>query len=110
MKFDNCVGYIPLKEPIKFDGFEAIGYFPYCAASIRVQVMSDNTCPPRSLFSEIENKLRVNHIQDNKFVVIFEDSTNFATEDFAIYFKDLYCKVGNWDSVKQYNGDELKKN
>jgi hypothetical protein len=98
--------FITLKEPIQFKGFKAIGYFPYEKAQLDY-----NECAavPRSVFTEVEVVLSRTIYMDNKTVFVFEDETNFGTEDFCIQFKDSYCKVGKLDHVRGYAGRELTK-
>lgn len=105
--FNVYTEYIPFAIPVNFDNkFEAIGYFPYERATINYFHVTDNVCPPRTLFKHIEDKLP---IKDNKFVVIFRDLVNFGTDDFAIAFKDCYCKMGSWKQVQGYAGRILPK-
>ncbi len=100
--FQKFEDFIQLPKPINFDGYEVIGYFPYSLASIKADVPK----VPRKLFEELENKLR--GIIDNKVVVIFRDTVNFGTDDFAIQFHDLGCRVGKLEDVVGYGGRELK--
>lgn len=104
MDFKKYWDYIPLEEPIPFKGFEAIGYFPYEKA----QLHHDCVRSSRNVFSEIETILSRRNIMDNKIVVIFRDLTRFNTDDFAIQFKDAYCKMGRLDQVMGYACRELK--
>lgn len=94
--------YHKLEEPIKFDGYEVVGFFPYSIASI------SNKMPkvPRKLFKELETKLR--SIMDNKVVIICRDLERFGTEDFAIQFHDAGCRIGKLEDVTGYGGRELK--
>ena len=89
--------YIPFDNPIKFDGFEAIGYFPYESARIRGYKV------PRSVYSIFEREV----IKDNKVVVIFNDTTRFGTHDFAIFFHDLGAIIGQYEDITDYDGNEL---
>lgn len=98
--------FITLKEPIQFKGFKAIGYFPYQKAQLDYE---ECAAVPRNVFSEIEAVLSRTLWMDNKTVFIFEDETNFGTEDFCIQFKDAYCKVGKLDHVMGYARRELTK-
>ena len=97
--------FILLEEPIEFKGYRAIGYFPYEKAQLEYK-----TCAavPRNVFSEIETVLSRNRYMDNKVVFVFEDTTNFATDDFAIQFKDAYCKMGRLEHIMGYAARELK--
>ena len=83
------------EEEIVFNGFTAVGYIPYDKAMIRNGV--DGARPARNLFRHIENQLTVS---DNKWVVFFRDTTNFGTNDFAIFFKDMWSVVGAWEDVE----------
>lgn len=103
--FKQYQGYIPFNEPKEFKDYRAIGYFPYERASISVNL--DDVRPPRSLFAELEAALDIN---DNKYVVIFQDKQNFDTTSFAIFFKDCKAKIGQWEDVKRYGGGELDPN
>jgi len=96
--------FVTLEEPIEFKGFRAIGYFPYETAQLKY-----NECAavPRNVFSEIENVLSRTRYMDNKVVFVFEDTTNFATDDFAIQFKDAYCKMGRLEHIMGYAAREL---
>lgn len=96
--------FIPLEEPIEFKGFRAIGYFPYEVASL-----SYNECAavPRNVFAEIENVLARTRYMDNKVVFVFEDLVNFGTDDFAIQFKDAYCKMGRLEHIIGYGAKKL---
>lgn len=78
-------------------GFIVIGYFPYHCKAIRKNVRM-----PRHIFKELEYILGMNHINDNKFVIVCKDTEKFATEDFAINFKDFYAVVGRWDEIEDY--------
>jgi hypothetical protein len=97
--------FILFEEPILFKGFQAIGCFPYEKAQLNY-----NECAavPRSVFSEIETILSRTRYMDNKIVVVFEDDTNFGTDDFAIQFKDAHCKMGKLSQIIGYAGRELK--
>lgn len=96
--FEHYQEYIKLETPIDFGKFEAVGWFPY----ERAQISNTNVCVPSSVFSEIRSILYNNGINDNKFVVIFKDKKRFGTEDFAIMWKDSYCKMGGLQSVVGY--------
>lgn len=104
--FTKYAGYIQLDVPINFGQFEAIGWFPYERAQI--SNFREVATPPRELFLFIEDALNRNGISDNKYVVIFRDKVNFGTDDFAIQFKDCYCKIGSLDSVVGYACRELE--
>lgn len=95
--------YISFKIPIEFEGFRAIGYFPYHTASILSEVR-----PAIRLFKGIEETLRKNAIMDNKYVVLFEDKEYFGTTNFAINFKDCTAKLGSWEDIVQYGGKPLE--
>lgn len=90
--------FIPFKEEIVFNGYKAIGYFPYETARVRGIKVS------RHLYSHVEQST----VHDNKTVVVFKDTTNFGTHDFAIFFHDLGAIIGGWGDVQDYNGLELK--
>ena len=92
--------YYNFDEPIEFNDFTAIGYFPYECAGIY-----NNVKIPRDIYSKIENLIPV---KDNKMVVIFQDNVNFGTENFAIFFKDYYASVGYWEDVTGYGGRKLE--
>ena len=100
-EFKNIVDFIQLEEPIKFDGYEAVGFFPYSIASISPKVPK----VPRKLFQKLEDSL--GKIMDNKIVVIFRDLENFGTDDFAIQFHDCGCRVGKLEDVVRYGGGQL---
>lgn len=95
------------KKPVFFDGYMAIGYFPYERA--RVRVPWDGVRPSRELFAHVENAIQhsPNAWMDNKCVILFEDLTGCGTTDFAIFFHDLSCVINTWDEVYAYNGKEL---
>lgn len=98
--FNVYTEYIPFATPVNFDDkFEAIGYFPYERATIQYHNVSENVCVPRDVFKHIYQALPIN---DNKFVVIFRDLVGFGTDNFAIAFKDAYCKMGSWEQVQGY--------
>lgn len=96
--------FITLEEPIEFKGFRAIGYFPYEKAQLDV---NECVAVPRCVFSEIENVLSRTGYMDNKVVFVFEDTTNFGTDEFAIQFKDAYCKIGALNQIVGYAGKNL---
>ena len=100
----NHKNFVRYEEPIIFDGFNAIGYFPYEKARVSIASVLDNCWIPRSVFADIEFKITTNPFGrfDNKIVVLFEDKTNWGTNDFAIMFHDLSCIVGKWSQVKDY--------
>lgn len=81
------------EEEVVFNGFTAVGYIPYGKAIIR---NGNDARPARNLFRHIENRLPVS---DNKWVVFFRDTTNFGTNDFAIFFSDMWSIVGTWEDV-----------
>lgn len=97
--------FVVLEEPIEFKGYKAIGYFPYEKAQLNYQ---ECAAVPRNLFSETETILSRSRYMDNKVVFVFEDTVNFGTDDFAIQFKDAYCKVGKLNQIIGYAGRELK--
>jgi len=106
--FDKCENFIAKEVDLEDHGCKVIGYFPYSTA----KVGQANSCVsiPRSVIHELEHTLQQKHIlNDNKVVVIFQDTTNFGTENFAIQFKDLFAKIGSWDDVLDYDGYELKE-
>lgn len=100
--------FVLYEKPVQFDGFEAIGYFPYERARVRCPI--DGVRPPRSLFEDIEACIQFHPDGriDNKCVVLFRDLTNFGTShQFAIFFHDLIAVLGTWDDVFSYDGKEL---
>lgn len=100
--------FLEYKEPVVFDGYEAIGYFPYETA--RLVTSFESYCPvPRSIFAHIEEAIRISPsaFMGNKVVIVFRDTTNFGTSDFVISFHDLSCRVGKWDHVVKYDGRPL---
>jgi len=97
--------FILLEQPIEFLGFKAIGYFPYETAQLNYQ---ECVAVPRNVFSEIEKVLGRSKYMDNKVVFVFEDTIHFGTSDFAIQFKDAYCKMGSLNNIEGYAGKELK--
>lgn len=101
-KLKSLIDFVLLDQPIQFRGFKAIGYFPYEKAQLDISCVP----VPRNLFEELEFELK--SIMDNKIVVVFEDKTNFGTEDFAIQFKDAYCKMGALDNIVGYALRDLK--
>jgi hypothetical protein len=96
--------FIKFEEPILFLGFNAIGYFPYEVAQMKYK---ECVAVPRSVFSEIEKLLSRTHYMDNKIVVVFEDTTRFGSQNFAIQFKDGFCKMGSLDQIMGYAATEL---
>lgn len=104
MRFDTIKSYNAF-EPIDFGEFEAIGWFHY-----EVATLDPKHCVPvpRALFNHVETVLQRKGVMDNKVVVIFRDKMNFGTDDFAIQFKDCYCKMGRWSDVIGYGGNDLK--
>jgi hypothetical protein len=101
----QLVDYVALEEPIEFKGFRAIGYFPYEKAQLNYEACA---AVPRNVFSEIETVLARTRYMDNKVVFVFEDTTCFNTDDFAIQFKDAYCKMGRLEHIMGYAARELK--
>lgn len=95
--------FIPLEEVIDFKGFKCIGYFPYEKA----QLVNDCVSVSRNIFSEVELVLSRTNYMDNKTVFIFQDTTNWETKDFAIQFKDSFCKMGRINQIIGYAGQEL---
>jgi len=91
--------YVSLEEPVEFKGFKAVGYFPYEKAQL-----SNTECVAvsRNVFSEIENVLARTRYMDNKVVFVFEDTNRFGTDNFAIQFKDGFCKMGNLEQIMGY--------
>jgi len=82
-------------NPINFLDFEAIGYYPY-----GVTRLPDLVAVPKSLLNDILYILKLNDIDvENKSVVVFKDKVNFGTENFCIYFKDAYCKIGKLEEI-----------
>lgn len=96
--------FIPLEEVIDFKGFKCIGYFPYEKAQLPMECVA----VPRNVFSEIELILSRTRYMDNKTVFIFQDTVRFGTEDFAIQFKDSFCKMGSIKQITGYAGQELQ--
>lgn len=92
--------FIKFEEPINFSGFNAIGYFPYETAQMKY---GECVRVPRSVFSEIEKLLSKSGYRDNKMVVVFEDTTDMGTQNFAIHFKDGFCKMGSLDQIIPYS-------
>lgn len=102
--FKKYKDYILLDKPIKFgDAYEVVGFFPYSVASIR----HSGPKVPRALFAELENVLSKARVMDNKVVIICRDLVNFGTDDFAIQFHDLGCRVGALKEVIGYAGSAL---
>lgn len=102
--FDLYEDYRKLSTPIKLNGFEIVGWFPYEVAQLAI------TCVrvPRKIFDHIHTALYINGINDNKFVIICRDVSNWDTESFAIQFKDSYCKIGKLKEVQGYALKEMK--
>ena len=101
----KLIDYVSLEEPIEFKGFRAVGYFPYEVAQLNYQ---ECAAVPRNVFSEIETVLGRTKYMDNKVVFVFQDTVNFGTNDFAIQFKDAYCKMGRLNHIMGYGSKELK--
>jgi hypothetical protein len=58
---------------------------------------------PRRVLEYIEDTLKEKlNIQDNKYVLVCIDKVNFGTDDFCIFFKDLYVRVGKLDDIVDY--------
>jgi hypothetical protein len=100
--FNNYLHYRAINEPVSFDGFELIGYFPYATAGIY-----DTVRVPRTFFKEMEKAIRDCDIIGNKIVLIFKDNTNFGTQNFALYLKDSFGSLGKWEDVQGYAGKPL---
>ena len=98
--FRKYKNFVHLTEPVVFDGFKCIGYFPYTTAAIYGKVVR----MPRSVMQHLLPDLP----SDNKIVYIFEDTTSFGTQDFALFFYDLMVVCGTWDAVVGYGGGELE--
>jgi hypothetical protein len=96
--------FIKFEEPINFSGFNAVGYFPYETAQMKFR---ECVGVPRKVFSEIENVLSRTRYMDNKVVVVFEDTIRFGSQNFAIQFKDGFCKMGSLDQIMGYAATEL---
>ena len=96
--------FIKFEEPILFNDFNAVGLFPYEKAQLNY---IECVAVPRNLYESIEDVLRKNSNFDNKVVVVFEDHTNFGTDNFAIQFKDSYCKIGMLNQIMGYAGRDL---
>lgn len=79
------------ENTIDFGEFEAVGYFSYSVAKL-----PDLVAVPRCIYTFIEENIK---ILPNKSVVVFKDKVNFGTENFCIYFKDAYCKIGKLDQI-----------
>ena len=103
----NLKDYVTVGSQIEFKGYRAIGYFPYETAQLNYK---ECVAVPRNVFSEIETVLQRSRYMDNKIVVIFEDTINFGTSDFAIQFKDGYCKMGSLNQIEGYAGRSLELN
>ncbi len=99
--FTKYVDFISFPEPIAFDRFEAIGYFPYEMA----QVSNDVVCVSRTVFTRLIADVGIN---DNKYVIVFRDNERWGTQDFALQVKDSFCKLGSWKQVIGYGLRELK--
>ena len=99
--FTQYRDYIPFPSPIPFDGFEAIGMFPYEKA----QLLNGLVRVHANIFDHLYEALREH--MDNKVVVIFKDTRRFNTENFAIQWKDGMCKMGDWRDVIGYANQEL---
>lgn len=102
ISLNNYKDFISFKSPIDFGEFEAIGMFPYQTANLKT-----TNCPPRILLEEVEQKLKEYCAGQNKYVVIFRSKNKFGTNDFAVMFKDLYCKVDRIENITTYNGQPL---
>lgn len=100
-KIKSHKDFIVLDRPIVFSGYEAIGYFPYEKAA----VFNGAAAVPRSVFAGVEEGL--GSFMDNKIVVVFRDLVRFGTSDFAIQFKDAFCRIGSLDQIKDYIGNPL---
>jgi hypothetical protein len=83
---------ILFKNEIIFEGYTAIGYFPYSTKRISGNKIS------RALFTHIESQC----VKDNKVVVLFKDTTNFGTHNFAIFFHDYGSILGKWSDIINY--------
>lgn len=101
--FTKLKDFISLPTPINFGNYEAIGHFPYEKA----QLSSKCVCIPNSIYAHIFTALP-DQVRDNKIVVVFRVINRFNTENFAIQFKDGYCKVGEWADVQGYSLRDLK--
>lgn len=86
---------IKFTQPVEFEEFSAIGYYPYKTAFISGSVQL-----PRTLFSHIEKKLPRT---DNKWVVVFKAENS----SFAIFFKDNYCKLDKLSEIKFIYGKKV---
>lgn len=102
------VYYKELNEPIIFPDFQVIGYFPYETAGIYTTDPFGDATPPRSLFAQLEHELSKYRIADNKYVIICKQTGSAGASHFAIFFKDDYCRIGNWSHVKGYGGKKLE--
>jgi hypothetical protein len=101
----NLEKFVLLELPIQFLGYKAIGYFPYETAQLKYE---ECVTVARNVFSDIETILQRRRCMDNKVVFVFQDTTHFGTTDFAIQFKDAYCKMGSLNQIEGYAGRELK--
>lgn len=79
-------------------GIKVLGYFPYATKYIRSS-NGDTVSFPRQLFDHISRDLGVN---DNKVVIVCEDQVRFGTDNFAIQFKDYFCRIGTWFQIHDY--------
>ena len=100
--------YHKLETPIQINeenrkGFEIVGYFPYSIATIR----NKHSKVPRRLFKEIEDACHKARFMDNKVVIVCRDLVDFGTDDFAIQFHDLGCRLGSLEDITGYAGSEL---
>lgn len=100
-KIKSHKDFIVLDRTIVFSGYEAIGYFPY----EKEAVFNGVAAVPRSVFAGVEEGL--GSFMDNKIVVVFKDLVRFGTSDFAIQFKDAFCRIGSLDQIKDYIGNPL---
>jgi hypothetical protein len=107
--FTQYKHYRKLDNPIVFNGFEIVGWFPYETASVSSDnIDSEIVRVPRGVYSHIEEKCNQNHISGNKIVIICRDTVRFGTNDFAIFFKDMYAKISNLENVRGYGMKQLE--
>jgi hypothetical protein len=98
----KCKDFIPF-GPVKFEGYEAIGFFPYEKA----QLSNNHACVPMSVYKSTID-LIPSRMMDNKVVILFKDTRRFNTDSFAMQIKDGWVKIGKWNDVVGYALRELK--
>lgn len=86
--------FIPLDVKTGY-GFDIIGMFPYNTASI----INDSPSLPRQIIEHIEPLIPQ---MDNKVVIVCRDNINFGTDNFCLWIKDFFVKVGKYNQIKFY--------